>query len=134
MMFRISPRVPFARLQVCSRLYFPLNISILRLGFSVACNLLFLYLFNYMFIRICIFHLSIYLGARIQLPESAFWFPTTSFKRCFRSLRRGGLYIYIYIYIYIARPSQRPPPRSSQDLRKDLREGLGGALCRDARA
>ena len=32
-MFRILPRVPFARLDVYSRLYFPLNSSILRLGF-----------------------------------------------------------------------------------------------------
>ena len=64
-----------------------------------------------MFIRICIFHLSIYPDARIQLPESAFQFPTTSFERCFMSLRRGkGLH---------------------QDLREGLCEGLAKVLRRE---
>ena len=40
LMFRISPRVPFARLLVYSRLYFPLNTSILRLVIFEACNIL----------------------------------------------------------------------------------------------
>ena len=38
LMCRISPRVPFARFHVYSRLYFSLNTSNLRLGFPKACN------------------------------------------------------------------------------------------------
>ena len=43
-MCRISPRVPFARLLVYSRLHFPLDTSILRLGVSETCNLFIYYL------------------------------------------------------------------------------------------
>ena len=43
LMFRISPRVPFARFHVYHRLYFPLNISILRLGFPKRVLFVFIY-------------------------------------------------------------------------------------------
>ena len=74
-MFQISRRVPFARLQVYSRLYFPLDTFILRLGFPKRVVIIFQGCWTEPLVRANLLFVYVHSGAeRTSFSESTVQF------------------------------------------------------------